>query len=66
MARGGKIQGTRLRRFRDVIVKEECKGDYPHSHSSGFVESVGSGGGSNSELSNLRTTQTNGFKVELF
>jgi hypothetical protein len=31
MARGGKIQGTRLRRFRDVIVKEECKSDYPHA-----------------------------------
>jgi len=33
-----------VRRFRDATIKEECKYDYPHSHSSGFVESVGSAG----------------------
>src|ERR1700681_1368475 len=38
-----------VRRFRDVNTKEECKGDYPHG-SSGIVESVGSGGGFDSEL----------------
>jgi hypothetical protein len=29
-----------VRRFRDTTIKEECKYDYPHSHSSGFVEAL--------------------------
>jgi hypothetical protein len=38
-----------VRRFRDSTIKEECKSDYPHA-CSGFMESVGSGGGFDSKL----------------
>ena len=44
-----------VRRFRDATVKEQCKSDFPHA--SGALESVGSGGRPDSELSHVRTDE---------
>ena len=49
-----------VRRFRDATIKAECKSDYPHALS-GFVESLGSGGGPGSEAK----TMTPEIKTEI-
>ncbi len=50
-----------VRRFQDATVKPECKSDLS-VRSSGIVESSRSGGGSDSELSHVRTIQTDDFR----
>ena len=54
-----------VRRFRDATIKTECKKRLS-ARASGTLESPRSGGGSDSELSHVRTRQTNHSRIERF